>query len=359
MTRYFGVGLGGLGLLWLAACGGTVDLQQAQGGSAGSAPTAGAAVGGYAGTLGNHAGSSNPGDGGSAAFPGPATGALAYDADRDGNGRAIYLRWFGDDCTQRLTEPTLQAKQPAFSPDGSMLAYAGWVTGRFQIHVTTLATGETKIVTGHPAGATSPTFSPDSKQLAYVTGDPELFANREPAAGDLVLLDLASGDTATLIDADMLGCCVAQSLSPTFVSNSEIMVGTRAAILAVDVHTGATRDVVPLTGRIPNPQDPTVAPDGLRYAFSDFCGVGLSLFIARVDGSTGDTCQSARAVGGGNVVSADWGKSGYIAAQISDAPGGILLVQDSSLRVAPLVDTEGAKNPSWAPEHLAIEPSCK
>jgi dipeptidyl aminopeptidase/acylaminoacyl peptidase len=367
MTRHIGVGFGGLGLLLLAACGGTVDLEQGQGGGAGTAPTAGAGVGGVPGAAptGGAAGSAPRGGAAGAGgdigtgFPLPTAGALAYDLDRDGRGRAIYLHWFGEDCTQRLTDPELAAKQVTFSPDGSKLAFAGVVAGRYQIHVTTLATGDTEVVTSFAAGATSPTFSPQGDKLAYVTGDPELFANREPAAGDLVLLDLTSGDSTTLIDADLMGCCVAQALSPAFIGDKEIIFGTRMSMIAVDIDSGATRDVVPITGRIPNPQDPAPAPDGARYAYSDYCGGGLSLYIGRTDGLTGDTCESAKAVGGGSLISADWGKDGYLAAEIKDAPGGIVMIEEDTFLVAPLIDTLGGRNPAWAPEHVDLEPSCE
>ncbi len=369
MMRYMGVSLGGVGLLLLAACGGTVDLEQGQGGGAGTAPTAGAGLGGLAGAApnGGAAGSAPLGGGAGSGsdnglgtgFPPPAAGALAYDLDRDGSGRAIYLHWFGEDCTQRLTDPELAAKQATFSPDGTKLAFAGIVAGRYQIHVTTLATGDTEVVTNFAAGATSPAFSPDSAKLAYVTGDPEQFVNREPAAGDLVLLDLTSGESTTLVDADLMGCCVAQALSPAFIGDKEIIFGTRISMIAVDIDTGATRDVVPINGRIPNPQDPTPAPDGIRYAYSDYCGGGLTLFVGRTDGLTGDTCESAKALGGGDLISADWGKYGYLAAEIKDAPGGIVLIQDGTFMVAPLIDAIGGKNPAWTPEHLDLEPTCE
>ena len=364
MMRYSGVGLGGVGLVFLAACGGTVELEQGQGGGAGTAPTAG--VGGTAGTapicgaagstpLGGGAGTGGEGTG----FQPPQAGALAYDLDPDGSGRAIYLHWFGEGCTQRLTDPALAAKQATFSHDGTRMAFAGIVAGRYQIHVTTLATGETEVVTSFAAGATSPAFSPEGDKLAYVTGDPEQFVNREPAAGDLVLLDLVSGESTTLIDADLLGCCVAQALSPAFLGDSEIIFGTRSSMIAVDIATGTTRDVVPITGRIPNPQDPAPAPDGSRYAYSDYCGGGLSLYIGRSDGLTGDTCESAKALGGGNLISADWGKSGYLAAEVDDAPGGIVMIQEDTFVFAPLMDTMGGRNPAWAPENLDLEPSCE
>ena len=65
-----------------------------------------------------------------------------------------------------------------------------------------------------------------------------------------------------VIDADEMGCCTAQALSPAFTGEKEIIFGTRVSMIAVDIETGASRDVVPVTGRIPTPLDPAPAPGG-------------------------------------------------------------------------------------------------
>lgn len=346
----------GLGVVvWLIGCGGTIELQEGRGGAGGSMGNgAVSGVGGDAGsTDAGVAGQPDAGD----TFP-PVEhltqGALAYDRDTDGSGRAIYLQSFADSgCTKRLTDPSAQAKQAAFSADGAAMAYAALEAGVYQIHLMTLASGDIEVLTGARTGATSPAFSPDGWRLSYVTGDPEQAGNREPGAGDLVLVHLDTGDERTLIDADSLGCCTAQALSPAFVSDSEIVVATGSAMLAVNVDTLAVRDLVPFNGRIPNPRDPAPGPDGIRYAFTDYCA-GQALFIGRLDGSTGDTCASAKLLPTGAAFSADWGQHGYIAAE---SASGLVLVDDGKLEAFSLPGSSGARNPAWFP--TAPQPSCE
>ncbi len=65
----------------------------------------------------------------------------------------------------RSREPILS---PAWSPDGSKVAYVSFETGRPAIYVQELATGKREKVTGFKGLNSSPVFSPDGKWLALV-----------------------------------------------------------------------------------------------------------------------------------------------------------------------------------------------
>ena len=122
--------------------------------------------------------------------------------------------------------------------------------------------------------------------------------------------------------------------------------------------TGRVRDVVPITSRIPNPRDPSIAPDGARYVFSDYCGSGLGLYVARVDGTTGDTCAAALAIDTGHtMVGADWGASGFIAAEVSEPAHGVLLIDDTTFSVAS-TRIAGGRNPAWGPATASFAIDC-
>ena len=370
--------IGMVGALLLAACNGTVELRTGSARSGGSSETGGVGgiaplgglggVGGIApvGSLGGVGGLAPLGGGGGALGgtdpvdigPQPQHGVLAYDANADALGRAIFIQSFETGCTERLTDPAVQAKQAAFSADGKQLAYAALVDGFYQIHVRDLASGDTQQVTEMPVGASSPAFSPDGSQLAFVTGDPEEFGNRAAGTGSLLLLDLETHDVRVLSDASTLGCCTPAYLSPVYNGSREILVGTGMSLVGIDTETGAVRDLVPITGRIPNPQDPSPAPDGKRYVFSDYCG-RLGLYIARIDGSTGDTCGAALPIPTTQtVVSADWGAQGFIAAEIHDQGHGVLLIDDVDFKIATL-DVRTARNPTWAPAGANVNITCK
>jgi hypothetical protein len=331
----------------------------AVGGASGTGPggSDAAAAGGESGAAGVAGiGGSVAGTGGSAA--GPPGDAIAYDADTDGLGRAIYLAALGGPpCTSRLTDPAIQAKQPAFSPDGSTVAFAALVSGAYQIHLLTLSTQSVEVLTSLPNGATYPAFSPDGTQLVYVTGDPEAPGSPEGAAGDVMVVSLATHDVRDL-DTQGLGLGL-PLFSPVFAGANQILAGSRVALVALDLTDGSSREVVPITGRIPNPQDPTPSPDGIRYAFSDYCGPpGLNLYIARIDGTTGDTCANALPIAPSyNLISADWGQNGYIAAEIQGTHG-LVVIDDKTFAVGQLGVAPKGRNPSWAPTGTPM-PTCQ
>jgi TolB protein len=67
---------------------------------------------------------------------------------------------------------------PAWSPDGARLAYVSFETGKPQIIVQHLATGEHRVVAAHPGLNSAPAWSPDGRRLALTLsrdGNPEIY----------------------------------------------------------------------------------------------------------------------------------------------------------------------------------------
>ncbi len=74
---------------------------------------------------------------------------------------------------------------PAWSPDGSQLAYVSFESKRSQIFVQNVYTGERRVVSGYPGINGAPAWSPDGKKLAVTLskdGNPEIY-----------IIDLQSG----------------------------------------------------------------------------------------------------------------------------------------------------------------------
>ena len=57
---------------------------------------------------------------------------------------------------------------PAWSPDGSMLAYVSFESHRATVYVHSLATGQRRLVANYPGSNSAPAFAPDGKTLAVV-----------------------------------------------------------------------------------------------------------------------------------------------------------------------------------------------
>lgn len=73
------------------------------------------------------------------------------------------------------TEPLLS---PAWSPDGSSLAYVSFEDKRSRVYIQDVSTGQRRLVAAHPGINSAPSFSPDGNSLALTLskdGNPEIY----------------------------------------------------------------------------------------------------------------------------------------------------------------------------------------
>jgi hypothetical protein len=94
------------------------------------------------------------------------SGVGIFVANLDGTGiEQVTVELLGGAAPARATAPAAGWAAPAWSPDGSKIAYVG---RDGNIHLLDLATGESTQVTDDPRnGAKSPTFSPDGSSILY------------------------------------------------------------------------------------------------------------------------------------------------------------------------------------------------
>jgi Tol biopolymer transport system component len=93
---------------------------------------------------------------------------IAFNSDRDGGSLAVYLvRPDGRDLTRLPVD--VWAEYPAFSPDGTQIAFMGHEAGDYDIYVADVATGETTQLTDAPGSDGWPTWSPDGTTIAFVS----------------------------------------------------------------------------------------------------------------------------------------------------------------------------------------------
>ncbi len=122
-------------------------------------------------------------DGGSVAFT--ALGDLwLLDLDPDGSP--------GDAAPHRLTDDPFVDVLPAWSRDGSMLAYASDKGGTLDIWVRDMATGDERRATTLPGGEVGPVFSPDGGRI--------VFTSVQGLQSGVRIVDLATGDIRTIRD---------------------------------------------------------------------------------------------------------------------------------------------------------------
>jgi dipeptidyl aminopeptidase/acylaminoacyl peptidase len=296
-----------------------------------------------------------------AAEPGPEHGGwLAYDLDlftAFGERQIQILRADGS-CERELiwaTDGGKIAKQPAFSADGKQIAFVADSTGIFQVYVMDLASGERTKITNEADGATYPSWSPNGKSIAYVIGDPEdKYDRTHPLDGTtntVMLVDTTTRQTVTLTSGHPAYG------SSAFASNNLLLVGNSISVIGIQTDTLAKYNAAPETAMATALSSPSISPDGSRFVVSGGCGTQNQLLLARVDGTTGDTCSKATplAANSDGLITASWGPAGYIAAETSHHDI-VLVPSDGSLGIKVLVNSpQPERNPAFAPTSVALD----
>jgi hypothetical protein len=94
---------------------------------------------------------------------------IAYQGtDPEGNEPGIYLVPFGGGEATRLTNHESD-RSPAFSPDGSRLAYMSTRNGNWDIYITSTEGSAPRQITSATGQDGLPVWSPDGTQIAYVS----------------------------------------------------------------------------------------------------------------------------------------------------------------------------------------------
>jgi Tol biopolymer transport system component len=206
----------------------------------------------------------------------PDGGTVVYSVRVNGSWDIYSQRVGGRNATPIVNDPQRDERGPAFSPDGSLIAFhvSDAVGGIFVAG----ATGESvRRITG--AGF-DPQWSPDGKRLAFAT---EEIADPASRLGDstVYVVDAAGGTPRKAVDGDG----VQPSWSPS---------GERIVYWS---NTGGQRDIYTVAAaggpRVPVTLDPAIdwspvwSPDGRSIYFSSDRGGAMNVWRIGVDQSSG------------------------------------------------------------------------
>ncbi|WP_292990165.1 Tol-Pal system beta propeller repeat protein TolB [Pantoea sp.] len=160
---------------------------------------------------------------------------------------------------------------PAFSPDGSKLAFALSKTGSLNLYVMDLASGQTRQMTDGRYNSTEPTWFPDSQTLAYTSdqaGAPQIYK---------VGLNGGTPQRITWEGGQNQDADVATD------GKSMVMISTNGGAQHVakqDLETGAVQT---LTDTFLD-ETPSLAPNGTMVIYSSTQGMGSVLQLVSTDG---------------------------------------------------------------------------
>jgi TolB protein len=164
---------------------------------------------------------------------------------------------FGEQTLLAYNEPIMS---PAWSPDGSQIAYVSFERGHAAIFVQSLATRQRTVLADFPGSNSSPVWSPDGKQLAMVL-----------TRDDSSQIYLVRNDGS---DLRRITFSEAIDTEPSFSPDGKSLLftsdrGGSAQVYRVSVEGGSAER---LTFEGNNNFSPRISPDGKNFVFSHFIG---------------------------------------------------------------------------------------
>jgi TolB protein len=222
--------------------------------------------------------------------------ALAYVSYRQGVPRIFLARIFLGQSIPNLTgEPdNSQAFAPAFSPDGKSLAYASSRDGNMDIWVSSAEGGTPRRLTTTRSSDTAPCWSPTGQEIAFTssrTGTPQIYTMDAEGLNVRRLTNVGNWND---------GCAWNPARQFSEVAYTSRLEAGGFDIAVIDL---ATRQVRQITQGRGSCEYPSWAPNGRHLAFSCKRGGRWEITIADREGRSMQTL----ATGPGNNVQPDWG----------------------------------------------------
>jgi Tol biopolymer transport system component len=279
-----------------------------------------------------------------AAFPGQ-NGKIAFVSTRNVDSRDIFVMNADGSGETPLTENELEEGEPAWSPDGTKVAFRRNIAGNREIFVIDgSGSGEVNL-TDNAAEDHDPAWSPDGTKIAYVT-------SRAPAG--IHVMNAADGTGSQNIGTIPGDGQPAWSPDGTKIAFARSVGGNMEIFV---INADGSGGEVNLTNNAAPDRDPAWSPDGTKIAFTTFRDGNSEIYVMDANGMNQvNRTKSAEAGDGEPAWSPDGTRIAFSSPFSSPFtfPGGdrIFAMDAGGTNQAPLTGgggTEGTNHsPDWA-----------
>lgn len=248
-----------------------------------------------------------------------------------------------------LTPMSWRASDPAWSPDGSHIAFSSDREGNWEIYVADAKTGSRERLTRNRAGDHAPAWSPDGTMLAFV----RQFGRYSPSTGASVfsassIVTMKADGTGEIVCTPQAGLDSDPQWSPD--GSLIVFISTRDGTPEIHVMKADGSNRRRLTNNSAQERSPVWSPDGRLIAFSSVDSQKEDICVVGADGSN-LLVLTTGGQGGGPTWSPDGGMIVYKCS--GDGSCRICVVDVDGRSHRPLTAYEGRDkddmNPRWIP----------
>jgi Tol biopolymer transport system component len=199
---------------------------------------------------------------------------IAFQSDRDGNPEIYVMNADGSNPI-RLTTHAASDSQPAWSPDGARIAFTSNRDGNAEIYVMN-ADGSNQVrLTNDAASDGEPAWSPDGARIAFTSdrdGNPEIYVMNADGSG---VVRVTSDPSAASAAPDWSPDGSRIAFSRRWCSNASCF----EAVFVMNADGSGVNQIACCDAR-----GPSWAPDGRKIAFTANASVSPVIAVIRADG---------------------------------------------------------------------------